>query len=78
MMIQCKKDKMMSVDAVLPDSLLSRHACAVGSIEQFWLCVTLILFQEKPTVVHRENLSTNHASSQLSSSQYFGHNVKLN
>lgn len=60
-----KKDKMLQEDTVLPDSVLCRHICAVGSIQQLRLCITLILIQEKPTVVHRGSLSTNHASSQL-------------
>lgn len=59
----------MQVDVVLPDNIVCRYVCAVGSIGRLWLCVMLILIQEKSTVVHRGSLTTNCASSQLLSSQ---------
>lgn len=51
---------------MLPDGFLSRQVCSIGSIEQLRLCLTLILIQEKPTVVHRGSLSTNYASHYVS------------
>lgn len=38
---------------MLPDRILRRHVGAVGWMEQLWPYITLMLIQEKPTVVHR-------------------------
>ena len=65
------------MDIVLPDRILCKHVCVVGSIEQLRLCVTLILIQEKPTGFHSGSLSTNHASSRFLSPQ-FASNVDTN
>ena len=55
-----REDDMSQVDKVLPDRVLRRHVCAIGTIERLQVCVTLIVIKEMPTVVHRGSLTTNH------------------
>lgn len=71
---KARKDGMSKADAILPDGLLGWQVCGTGSIQRFRLCITLILIQEKPKVVHRKSLSTNSTSS----SHPFASNIDIN
>lgn len=72
-----KGEKVTDGHHVLPERILCRKVCAIGSVEQLCLCVMLILIQEKPTGVHRGNLTTNHASFFIITIPYSTPNINI-